>query len=32
VAASDRNLSDRVRAAGAAVYAAERLRKLIDLA
>jgi hypothetical protein len=30
VATSDRNLSDRVRAAGAAVYPAERLRNLID--
>jgi hypothetical protein len=31
VATSDRILSDRVRAAGAAVYRAERLRNLIDL-
>jgi hypothetical protein len=30
VATSDRNLSDRVRAADAAVYPAERLRNLID--
>ena len=30
VATADRNLSDRVRAAGAAVYPAERLRNLID--
>jgi hypothetical protein len=30
VATSDRNLSDRVRAAGAAVYPAERLRNMID--
>jgi predicted RNA-binding protein with PIN domain len=30
VATSDRTLSDRVRAAGASVYPAERLRNLID--
>jgi predicted RNA-binding protein with PIN domain len=30
VATSDRGLSDRVRAAGASVYPAERLRNLID--
>jgi len=30
VATSDRALSDRIRAAGASVYSAERLRNLID--